>query len=107
MAPNAAGCLGEILLMKRAASQGAPPVRVSVVRRTSTSLIWGSSARGYRKFFMTANGLDASVRLADEDAGPAACHHQRKQSLMLFEISQVVVGEKHLASRPADENSKR
>jgi hypothetical protein len=54
---------------------------------------------------VTADGLDASVWFAYEEAGPAACHHQRQYNSMLFEIRQVVISEKYLASRPAHKNT--
>ena len=56
---------------------------------------------------MTTDRLDASVRFAYEEASPSACHHERNYDSMLFEIRQVVIGEKYLASRPTHKNAER
>ncbi len=51
---------------------------------------------------MTADRLHASIGLAHEKTSPASGHDQSENPLMLFEISQVVIGQEHVAALPAN-----
>ena len=62
---------------------------------------------GHVKLLVTADRLHASVGLAHEEARLAAGNHQSENSLVFFEIGQIVVGEEHLAARPAYKDTDR
>jgi len=61
--------------------------------------LWRDS--GHLKFLMAANRLNASIPLADKKSCLPAGDYQRQNSPVFFEVGQIVVGEKHLAARPA------
>jgi hypothetical protein len=54
---------------------------------------------------MAADRLHAAIGLAHEKARPATRNNQRKNSLMAFEIGQIIIGEKHFSALPANKRT--